>query len=186
MNHTRQICKWNTHQEADVRNKQWGVTGAVYSQDRNLFISTQMIVTSLQMTCCSLFIACVCAAHYRLPRAGSSIPHWWVGAPVSWTGERLCAVRPRRAGRGKSGRRQCDRWTWWRAYGWTSHSGFLERSGRRCTAVGKEGRWRCTWGALLPSGASSSLGTHRTTEMPTVADSWVEQQTDKEKQIWPK
>lgn len=76
------------HQDADVRGKQSGVTTAVYSHD--LFISTQMVVTGIQMTCCSLFIACVCGT---LPITQGRIIHSTVvgGGPCKLgRGEAMC------------------------------------------------------------------------------------------------
>lgn len=51
----------------------------------------------------------VCAHCYQAPRARSSIPQWWVVGPESSAVERLYAARPGGVGRGRSGRKQCDR-----------------------------------------------------------------------------
>lgn len=120
----------------------------------------------------------VCGHCYQAPRAGSSIPQQLVQDPDSLGGLTLYAARPRRAGKGKSGRKLCDRWIWRRACGWISHSGSLVRSGTRWITVERGGQWRHMWWAFLPSDASSSLETHHTTETPAAADSWAEQQTE--------
>lgn len=126
----------------------------------------------------------MCVYYYQAPRAGLSIPQWWVVGPdgVPTDHHSVDAARPRRAGRGRSGRKQCDRWTWWKAYGWISHSGSLERSGRRWITVETQSQWRYKWWALLPSDASSSLGIHHTSETPAAAGSWAEQQTRRQRE----
>lgn len=119
---------------------------------------------------------------YQAPKAGSSIPQWWVLGPEGLGVQRLYAARPRGAGRGRSGRKQYDRWTWWKAYGWINHSGSWERWGRRHITVERGGQWRYMWWAFLPSDAFSSLGTDHTTETPAAADSWAEQQTESKRE----
>lgn len=53
----------------------------------------------------------MCVYYYQAPRAGLSIPQWWVVGPdgVPTDHHSVDAARPRRAGRGRSGRKQCDR-----------------------------------------------------------------------------
>jgi len=126
---------------------------------------------------CMYVCVCVFVCCYQAPRAGSAIPQWWVLGLDSSGLQRLYAARPTGAGRGRSGRKKCDRWTWWKVYGWIIHNGSLERSRRRWITVEKGGQWRYMWWVLLPSDASSSLGTHHTTETPAAADSWAEQRT---------
>lgn len=120
----------------------------------------------------------VCGHCYQAPRAGSSIPQQWALGPDSLGVRMLCAAMPGRAGRGRSGRKLCDRWIWRRVYGWISHSDSLVWLGTRCITVERGGQWRHRWWAFLPSDAFSSWGTGHTTEMLAAADSWAEQQTE--------
>lgn len=122
-------------------------------------------------------IVCV---YYREPRAGSSIPQWWALGPEAHNVHWLYAARPGGAGRGRSDRKQYDRWTWWRAYEWITRNGSLERPSRGWRTVERGGQWRYMWWVSQTNDASSSLGTHHTTVTPEAADSWAEQQTEKE------